>query len=399
MFYLFGAGSLCTSVIGFCGTENIIAIVDNNESKVGQYIKGKTIISYSDFKGKYKNETVLITVQIFTNEIINQLENDHIYNYLVFPFIQTSYYTANQIISKWNFKDKGCIYTLGYPVISKIIGKIVGDNKVFQIEEINQDVSGEVYVLENKELYANSNVQYINLWKLMQDESQITYNRISRFKDKFRGRRCFLIGNGPSLKKEDLDKIVENHDVSFACNRIHLIYNDTKWRPDFYFLIDGKEFEYNKRYLWLGNQISFIKDYIGNDINTNSDEIFMFRNIDCNFFPGYPQFSEDITKCCYGGRTSMYQMIQFACYMGFSEIYLLGVDFTWGEDEKGSHFVNNYTDSTTIRLGEKYKQEINHAYIAAKKYTDDRGIRIYNATRGGKLDVFTRVNFDDLFED
>ena len=47
MFYLFGAGSFCTSVIGFCGIENVIAIVDNNESKVGQSIKGKTILSVS----------------------------------------------------------------------------------------------------------------------------------------------------------------------------------------------------------------------------------------------------------------------------------------------------------------------------------------------------------------
>ena len=47
MFYLFGAGSFCTSVIGFCGSENVIAIIDNNESKVGKYIKGKEIISYN----------------------------------------------------------------------------------------------------------------------------------------------------------------------------------------------------------------------------------------------------------------------------------------------------------------------------------------------------------------
>ena len=38
------------------------------------------------------------------------------------------------------------------------------------------------------------------------------------------------------------------------------------------------------------------------------------------------------------------------------------------------------------------------AYKSAKKYADSHGIRIYNATRGGKLEVFERIDFDSLFE-
>lgn len=33
----------------------------------------------------------------------------------------------------------------------------------------------------------------------------------------------------------------------------------------------------------------------------------------------------------------------------------------------------------------------------AREYADGHGIKIYNATRGGKLEVFERVNFDKLF--
>lgn len=36
-------------------------------------------------------------------------------------------------------------------------------------------------------------------------------------------------------------------------------------------------------------------------------------------------------------------------------------------------------------------------YVAAKQYADSHGIKIYNATRGGKLEVFTRVDFGSLF--
>ena len=37
------------------------------------------------------------------------------------------------------------------------------------------------------------------------------------------------------------------------------------------------------------------------------------------------------------------------------------------------------------------------AYDYARKYADSNGIKIYNATRGGCLEAFQRVNFDSLF--
>lgn len=398
MFYLFGAGSFCTSVIGFCGIENVIAIVDNNESKVGQSIKGKTILSYDEFKENYENEFVIITVQLCTEEIVEQLQKDEICRYLVFPFIQTSYYTAKQIIERWSWGKKEKIYTLGYPVISKIIGLLLGEDKVIQTECTTSNGYEEVYVLESMQIAPQAGVHYINIWEQIQIEIQDSYNRINALKNKYNGKRCFLIGNGPSLKEQDLELLEKNHEISFACNRIHLIYEKTRWRPTFYFLIDGKEYEHNKIFLQEGNKISFVKDFIGNEIPRNNERVFLFRNIDSKFYPGYPQFSEDVTECCYGGRTTMYQMMQFACFMGFSEIYLLGVDFSWGENGKSTHFVENYTDKTSITLGRAFKNEVEHAYIAARVYAEKHNIKIMNATRGGRLDVFERVDFDKLFE-
>lgn len=37
-------------------------------------------------------------------------------------------------------------------------------------------------------------------------------------------------------------------------------------------------------------------------------------------------------------------MLQFAIYMGFKEVYLLGVDFSWGEHGENTHFCNDYVD-------------------------------------------------------
>ena len=36
--------------------------------------------------------------------------------------------------------------------------------------------------------------------------------------------------------------------------------------------------------------------------------------------------------------------------------------------------------------------------MSAKKFYEGNGRKIYNATRGGKLEVFERVDFDDIIK-
>ena len=92
--------------------------------------------------------------------------------------------------------------------------------------------------------------------------------------------------------------------------------------------------------------------------------------------------------------------------MGFKEIYLLGVDhnYTVTINEEGEtivdksakdYFCENYdTDIKDIVVHDMGQNT--RAYRKAKHYCDNNGINIYNATRGGKLEVFPRVNFDDI---
>ena len=54
---------------------------------------------------------------------------------------------------------------------------------------------------------------------------------------------------------------------------------------------------------------------------------------------------------------------------------------------------NKNSKTTVVTENEQLK-----AYQKAKQYAETHGIKIYNATRGGKLEVFERVDFDSLFE-
>ncbi len=61
-------------------------------------------------------------------------------------------------------------------------------------------------------------------------------SRTAALRDCHRGRRGFIVGNGPSLRMEDLDRL--QSEISFGSNKIYLAFDKTAWRPTYYSVID-----------------------------------------------------------------------------------------------------------------------------------------------------------------
>ena len=57
--------------------------------------------------------------------------------------------------------------------------------------------------------------------------------KLALLKDKYIGQTCFIIGNGPSLRPEDLTVLHQNNIKCFSANRIYNTYDKTDWRTDF----------------------------------------------------------------------------------------------------------------------------------------------------------------------
>jgi hypothetical protein len=124
------------------------------------------------------------------------------------------------------------------------------------------------------------------------------------------------------------------------------------------------------------------------------------------FYPGLPLFSEDASNALGEGYTVTYNAIQIAVYMGFKEIYLLGVDHSYAVNLKADNTVEkketkSYSDILSDGIDKVDNlPRIDYstlAYTAAEKYAREHDIKIYNATRGGALEIFPRVDFDSLF--
>jgi hypothetical protein len=234
--------------------------------------------------------------------------------------------------------------------------------------------------------------------------------KIKKFKDIHKGERCFIVGNGPSLRIQDLEKL--KNESTFATNKIFVIFGDTSWRPTYYCIQDFQlimsEIKSIKQNVDIENKFIAGNPLIIKNIHL-PNWVYFFLDIR-RFYPNRPLFSQDISKQIFEGFTVTYASIQLAVYMGFSEIYLLGIDFNYSVsiNNNNSISVNNtkdyfsdkYMNSNEFGKGTNYPNLENSllAYKAAKEFTEHHGIRIYNATRGGKLEVFERIDFDSLFK-
>ena len=218
--------------------------------------------------------------------------------------------------------------------------------------------------------------------------------RLRRFKNIYNGGRCFVIGNGPSLRHEDL-RMLKN-ETTFACNSLIRLFDEIPFKPTYYFAQDNHIILDNKEYIERLDTTRFVKSHYASRYHIPGVTYYKML-----FAKNPIGFSHNIANVVYSGQTVTYSMIQFAAYMGFKEIYLIGVDCNYSKDNSVIS-AESYFDKRLFNASRTYAApEVDTnllAYARAKEVCDQKGIKIYNATRGGKLEIFPRADFDSLFE-
>lgn len=230
--------------------------------------------------------------------------------------------------------------------------------------------------------------------------------RIKALKNTNRCSRCFIIGTGPSLRIEDLELL--KNEITFAPNRVYELFDKTDWRPTYYVNQDHNLIQtFTDKIMSVEAEKIFIpvdyKDkFVGDKYN-----FFVLKHKD--FYPNAAPFSRDISKYLAQGFTVIYGAIQIAIYMGYTEIYILGVDHNYQitRDANGN-VLRNDSDKENYATGmQNYVNQSNLprveettiAFETVEKLSKRLGVKIYNCTRGGKLDAFERKNLDDVLEE
>lgn len=221
--------------------------------------------------------------------------------------------------------------------------------------------------------------------------------RIQSLKDMSIGKRCFIVGSGPSLTMDQLAAIKD--EDCFGANRIYKLFDKTEWRPKYY-MIQDKYDETKGVYEKLKVDYFFVSDFYWKEHGMKNPKAICFHiNRTLKQTQNLP-FSEDVSRFVQAASTVTYSMIQFAAYMGYKEIYLIGMDHTYANvtNDKGEIIQKNNVKSHAFEDEKPNEVVANIAYMedayrTARRYCESHGIGIYNATIGGALEIFERKDF------
>lgn len=278
---------------------------------------------------------------------------------------------------------------------------------------------------------------------------------LDAFKDRHKGERCFVVGNGPSLN--ELDMTLLKDEITLGSNRCYLGFERFGSPFKYWGIQDNYQIqEYSREYeTSLPHDLPkfFPFEYL---------PLLRFENA-CPVNITWPreaphQFSSD-PAAIYSGFTVTYMLIQIAAVMGCDPIILIGTDHKygikpqsflarkrrqlrrwasrvtrdtllyniaraakfekakaasrsgraatpqfWSAEDAGqpTHFDTSYTQSSPDSAQAKRflvpEPELAEAdFKCAANWAKENGVRILNATPGSALSVFPFQDYQELF--
>ena len=235
----------------------------------------------------------------------------------------------------------------------------------------------------------------------------IRNRQLKQFKNRHQGERCFIIGNGPSLTAGDLDNL--RSETTFASNKIYLAFDQTDWRPSYYVVEDDHMIrQHHQAIRELNGFVKFVSDDWGSYFRGDHKVVMYPRTLlDLNRFP---RFSGNASRYVFCGYMVTYISLQLAYFMGFNRVYLLGVDFDYTLSHNGSdtivhaaaHPSDHFTPEYFAPGEQRYIPQLSRAQramLCARRFYEAQGRKIWNATRGGKLEVFERIPLEDALKE
>ena len=256
-------------------------------------------------------------------------------------------------------------------------------------------------------------------------------------KNKYLGKRCFIVGGGPSVKEIDLSQL--SNELTFVVAEFDKNPQYNTLKPKFHILSDSTYFTEGKSEYW--NQMFEKKN------KSVSTDTTLFLNLEAKkyidkrelfskhkyYYVGTQgvmsenfDFNINLEKYLPWPKNSILLCIIIAVYLGFKEIYLLGCEhnflsFNIGQGQgKDLAYSHNYKDELSDidktndqvvkqfavprDLTMNYEANIAHILQLFKNYRllykkisglyPD--IKIFNTTPNSYLDVFPMVNFEAI---
>lgn len=234
---------------------------------------------------------------------------------------------------------------------------------------------------------------YLHPWR------RESIRKLAALKDAHKGERCFVIGNGPSLKSMDLSKL--QGEFSFGFNRIFLAAAELGFTPSCIVSINDLVIEQSVAELQTLKMPKFFAWHARKWLSMDADTHFIYTS-----YTG-PGFSKDVTGRVWEGATVTNVALQLAYHMGFSKVILIGVDHNFASQGTPNTMVTSTGDDPNhfsgAYFGKGFRWQLPDLETSERGYRNARqafeadGRQVVDATVGGKLTIFPRVDYNTLF--
>ena len=221
--------------------------------------------------------------------------------------------------------------------------------------------------------------------------------RLESCRDRHRGERCVVIGNGPSLNRMDLAAI--GKETTFALNRGYLLFERLGSPASYHVCVNRWVYEQFGAEIAALECLRFATWPLRNLVRFDDRSVLVHK-------VSRELFSTDPTRGIWEGATVTYVALQLAYFMGFDQVVLVGVDHAFetqgpphllvtSQGPDRDHFSPEYFGPGTrwqlpdLRVSEQ-------AYELARRAFRAAGREIVDATVGGRLTVFPKARFESL---
>ena len=392
---LVGAGLVGAEAINFFGIRNVYCFADNFKAGLLHY--GMFIISIDELKKIHRDYTVVLSISRSDDSLGKQLDD------LEIPY--THYYEHQADYQKGPFNNV------------RTFDKLSFGEKIDEWQQISSGLAG----IPEGEAYGSEWLQLKQEFIRKRGIIGLSHEDKLRFQlmqNKYRGKRIFIIGNGPSLNRTALEKL--QYEYTFATNRFYLLYDKINWRPTFYTCVDRRVVtDIYAEINGLTGSIFFFDEFFrglfreGDDVLYFSQRLRRGRGLEGSF-------SFNAASVVFNGNTVLTYAIQIAYYLGFEQIFLIGCDLGYkvpetvkqsgddvfnmdvgfdlksSRDDDPNHFDPRYFGKGRLWHAPNEKGMIEDHELCLNSLRS-KGCSIFNATVGGELEVYKRRDFDSLF--
>ena len=247
------------------------------------------------------------------------------------------------------------------------------------------------------------------------------WDKILAMKDIYKGKRAFILGNGPSINQQDLTLLRD--EITFVAN---WFINHKRFRrinPKFYCVSSHEMFG------GWGKTPDLNADFARLVSEKQTEQTFFFSNRFASYMRELglvpenrlrslifdrPKFVIDeigtqnyeLNRCMDDGYTVLLTFCVPLCvHFGITDIYLLGCDCDYGltapSDPKAYFYRPEQHTSATTSFDSLVRiwtpgGPIFQTYEIVAREAEMRGTRMWNATRGGRLELLPRVEYESL---